>query len=480
MKFEKDTYLYYALLHELRDAVGREDVSTSVSDKVTYSVDYYWISELWHDRGTSGIQPDFIVFPESAEEISKIMVIANEYKIPVTVWGGGAGSQGGALPVCNGIVMDMKKLNKVIDVDLVSMTVEVEAGIIMQHLEWELQKQGVSTMHIPASIYCSTLGGFIAHRGTGVLSTKYGKIEDMIVSMEEVVLPSGEIIKTLPVPKTASGLDLNWFFIGSEGTLGIITKVKLVIHKIPEVRRFQAFLFKDLTSGLETGRKIMHEGLSPCVIRLYDEEETKSLIKRVLGIDREGAYFVYAFDGNEKIVNLSHEYAKKIAEDMGGEDLGTEMGEEWWLSRYKFFFPPYVFALPQAFGTCDTVASYRDIERVYLAMKKAVNDNFPVARFIGHFSHWFNWGCMLYARFIIDNPPADPGEALELYNSIWDAVLRAALKENGVLNEHHGIGLKLGRLMKEQYKNSFALIKNLKKELDPNNIMNPGKMGLGF
>ncbi|MBM3705189.1 MAG: FAD-binding oxidoreductase [Actinobacteria bacterium] len=479
MRFDEDTYMYHMILHELQDILGDQGVSTSESDRVAYSVDYYWVSELWHERGSKRLDADFIVFPENSGQVSRVMTLANEYRIPVTVWGGGGGSQGGALPVCNGIVMDMKKMNKIIDLDTVSMTVEVQAGIIMQHLEWELEKNGVSTMHFPASIYCSTVGGFIAHRGTGVLSTKYGKMEDMVVSME-VVLPSGEIIRTLKVPKTASGIDLNWFFIGSEGTLGIITEVKLVVRKIPEVRKFQAFLFKNLKSGLETGRRLMHEDLIPSVIRLYDEAETKSLIKRVLGIDREGFYLVYAFEGKEKIVGLQHKYAKEIMSGLGGEDLGTEMGEEWWLNRYKFFFPPYAFSLPQAFGTCDTVATYSDIEKIYFAMKKTVEDNYPKAKFIGHFSHWFLWGCMLYARFIVENPPQDPGKALHMYNSIWDDILRAVLANDGVLNEHHGIGIKIGRLMKEQYKNSFRLIKDLKKQLDCNNVLNPGKMGLGF
>jgi len=478
MKLDRNSYMFDMILFELKDIVGDEDVSTAESDKIAYSVDYYWVSELWHDRGQRGPAPDFIVLPESAQEVSKIMVLANEYKIPVTIWGGGAGSQGGALPVCGGIILDMKKMNKVHNIDLNSMTVEVDTGIIMEHFERKLEKYNVSTMHLPASIYCSTVGGFLAHRGTGVLSTKYGKMEDMVVSME-VVLPDGRVISTLPVPKTASGPDLNWFFIGSEGTLGVITKVTLKIHKIPEVRKFRAFLFKDLHSGIEVGRKIVHSSLHPCVIRLYDNAETKSLIKRVLGIDRDGAYLVYGFDGYENIVDLEMRYASEIAGNENGEDLGSKPGEEWWLNRYKFFFPPYCFALPQAFGTCDTVATYSNIENVYWEMKSVVEKNFPEARFIGHFSHWFYWGCMLYARFIVDSPPSDPHKAIQLYNKIWNMVLRAAMSRGGVLNEHHGVGLKLGRLMKEQYNDSFMLIKNLKRDLDPNNIMNPGKMGLG-
>lgn len=478
MNFKYSSYMFDMILYELADIVGRENVSTKTSDKIVYSVDYYWIPEMYLDRGAGTISPDFIVHPKDTMEVSKIIVLANEYKLPVTIWGGGAGSQGGALPVCGGIIIDMKKLNKVIEVDLISMTVEVECGIIMQHLEWELEKKGVSTMHFPASIYCSTLGGFIAHRGTGVLSTKYGKMEDMIVSME-VVLPDGRIINTLPVNKTASGPDLNWYFIGSEGTLGVITKVKLKIHNIPEVRKFQAFLYKNLSEGIEVGRRLMHSSLRPSVIRLYDEPETKSLIKRVLGIDKKGCYLVYGFEGMKDIVELELRHALNIGKSLNGEDLGTETGKEWWLHRYKFFFPPYVFGLPQAYGTCDTVATYKQIEKIYWAMKKSVEENFSQARFIGHFSHWFEWGAMLYARFIIEAPPEDATEALLLYNDVWNKVLRAALKEGGVLNEHHGVGLKIGRLMKEQYGNAFSLLEGMKKLLDPNNIMNPGKMGLG-
>src|SRR5690606_10202397 len=126
-------------------------------------------------------------------------------------------------------------------------------GIIMQNLEWELEVLGFSTMHDPGSSRCATVGGFIAHRGTGVLSNKYGKFEDMIVNME-VVLPDGEIIQTLPVPKTACGPDLNQIFIGSEGTLGVVTKVRLTIHRLPETRKFRAFIFKDIQTGLRVGQ----------------------------------------------------------------------------------------------------------------------------------------------------------------------------------------------------------------------------------
>lgn len=471
-----NSYLYGMVRSELSWAVGDEHVQTGDADKLGHSIDYYWVPELWHDRGQTLPAPDFIVYPGSAAEVSEVLKIANTHHIPVIPWGGGSGSQGGALPIYGGIVLDMKRMNKVLEIDPVSMTVTAECGIIAQHLEWAVEQAGYSTMHFPASISCATLGGFIAHRGTGVLSTKYGKIEDMVMTME-VVTPTGEIIHTLPVPRHASGPDLTQLFLGSEGTLGVVTKATLKIHPIPESRKFHAFLFQTMHDAMSAGAKIMSRRLRPCVIRLYDEPETARLIKRVLGIDKAGAYLVFGFDGPENIVDLELEQACTICREVEHEDLGTEMGQAWWDHRYKFFYPPYMFHLPQAFGTLDTVATFANIEKVYWAMKNVVRDNFPQAAFIGHFSHWYEWGCMLYARFIIEAPPQDPHEALALYNKIWDMAIRAAIKEGGVINEHHGVGLKLGRMMRELYGPAFDVLLAIKKTLDPNNIMNPGKMG---
>ncbi len=475
-----DSYLHEMIFTELADVVGPENISTSQSDKIACSTDYYWTSEMWIDRGCTSPTADFIVHPRSAEEVSRICRIANTHRLPVTTWGGGSGSQGGALPMYGGILLDTKKMDQLIDIDTQSLSVTAETGIIMQHLEWALEKQGYSTMHQPASIGCATLGGFLAHRGTGVLSTKYGKIEDMIMSLE-TVLPDGTIVNTLPVPRHASGPDLNQLFIGSEGTLGVMTKATLKIHPLPETRRFHAFVFEDMHAAMNAGRGIMAARLRPSVIRLYDEAETQRLIKRVLGVDREGAYLVFGFDGDKDMVDLEMNKALEICRRQKHEDLGQEPGESWWEHRYDFFFPNHMFRLPQAFGTLDTVATFANIESVYWAMKRVVEKHFPMARYIGHFSHWYEWGCMLYARFIIEEPPQDPHEAAQLYNRIWDMCLRAALENGGVLNEHHGIGLKLGRLMQELHGPAFDVIQKIKDVLDPNNIMNPGKMGLrGF
>ena len=216
-------FMMKTVCFELEDAVGRENVSVKTSDKIAHSVDYFWLPRMYADRGLIPPTADIIVYPGSAEEVSKVLVIANYYKIPVYPWGGGSGSQGGAIPVKGGILLDTKRMNRILDFDEKSMTVTVETGIIYTQLEWYANERGYSLMHYPSSMNCGTVGGFLAHNGIGVLSTKYGKIDDQCLSVE-IVIPSGEILRSCPVPKHSSGPDLKHIFLGSEGTLGVMTK----------------------------------------------------------------------------------------------------------------------------------------------------------------------------------------------------------------------------------------------------------------
>ena len=461
---------------ELEDAVGRENCSTRDIDKMTHGVDYFWLSRMWADRGGRMPEADFVVSPKNAKETSAVLQIANYYKIPVTTWGGGGGTQGGALPVAGGIVLDTKRMNEVTDVNTESMYIECGTGAIYKHLEWAANDKGYATMHYPSSLNCSTVGGFLAHRGIGVVSTKYGKIDDMVLQME-VVLPNGDIIHTSPAPKHAAGPDLNQIFIGSEGTLGVMTKAQMRIFEQPEERRFRGFLFKDMTGAFRAARELLQK-FKPSVIRLYDPAETASLIKKIVGVEREGAFMNVAVEGVSEIVAVEEKIMLDTFKKYGAEDMGSEYGEKWWKEKITFFYPGNMMDLPQMFGTMDTIAPYDRIEKIYWAMKKAVETNFPMAKFIAHFSHWYEWGCMVYDRFIVDNPPQDPHEALRLHNAIWSCGVRTALANGGVVNDHHGVGIKLGRLMKEQYGPAMQVFEALKKELDPNGIMNPCKLGL--
>jgi len=464
------------ILTELEDAVGRENCSTREIDKLTHGVDYYWLSRMWADRGKRMPEADIIVSPKDAQETSKVLKIANYYKLPVTAWGGGGGTQGGAIPVAGGILLDTKRMNRIYDVNEKGMYIECGTGAVYKHIEWAANEKGYSTMHFPSSLTCSTVGGFLAHRGIGVVSTKYGKIDDMALQME-VVLPNGDIIQTSPAPKHAAGPDLNQIFIGSEGTLGIITKAQMRMYLQPETRRFRGFLFKNLSDAFAASRELLQK-FKPSVMRLYDEAETASLIKKIVGVAKPGAFMNVAIEGVEEIVEVEEKILLRTFAQYGAEDLGSEYGEKWWKEKITFFYPGHMMDLPQMFGTMDSIAPYDKIEKIYWDMKNAIESKYPQARFIAHFSHWYEWGAMIYDRFIVDNPPQDPHEALRLHQQIWTTGVRAALAAGGVVNDHHGVGIKLGRLMKEQYGPAMQVFEGLKKQLDPNGIMNPFKLGL--
>lgn len=466
---------------ELEEVVGADFISVTENDKLIYSTDWSWMPQMWLDRGQRLATPDYIVHPSSPFEISEIMEIANKYRIPVVPWGGGSGTQGGALPIFGGIVVDMKRLDKIVEIDEKSLTVTAQSGIILSQLEWALNDRGLMLPHYPASANCATLGGCLAPRGTGTISTKYGKAEDMVLSME-VVLPTGEIIRTPPVPQHAAGPDFFRLFLGSEGTLGFITEATMQLDYLPVERLLRAVLFDDLSKALEAGRQIMTHRLDPFVIRLYDPKSTRSRVKKILGYELDGAYMVMGFDGDPDIAALQEQKSMEFCTELGGKDLGREPGERWWQQRYDFYYPPQNLKLPWMYGTTETITTYDKIEKLYWAEKKAIEEGFADwnVQFIGHFSHWFHWGVTLYCRFIIEDPPEDAQEALRLHNRVWNTAMTAVIENGGMINEHHGVGLKLSRFMRRQYGDAWPFLLGLKKAIDPNGIMNPGKVGFGF
>jgi alkyldihydroxyacetonephosphate synthase len=472
---------YEMIRTELEEIVGAEHISTDDGDKLVYSTDWFWLPQMWLDRGERLRPPDYIVHPGSVEEISEIMKVANNYHIPVIPWGGGSGSQGGALPIFGGIMLDTKRLNKVIEIDERSLTVTAEAGINGAQLEWAVNEKGLTLPHYPASANCATLGGYLSPRGTGTISAKYGKAEDLVLNMQ-VVLPDGKIIRTPHVPQHASGPDFFRLFLGAEGTLGVITEATMQLDYLPEVRLLRAVLFDDLGKAIETGRRLMTQRLSPFVIRLYDQKSTRSQVQKILGYDFDGAYMVIGFDGDPDLAALQEKKAMEICVELGAQDLGREPGEAWWDHRYDFYYPPLSLKLPWMYGTTETVTTYSNIERVYYAEKKAVEETYAEwdVDFIGHFSHWFHWGVMVYTRFIIKEPPQDAQEALRLHNRVWRTAMDAVLENGGMVNEHHGVGLKLSRYMRRQYGPAWDMMESIKHALDPNGIMNPGKVGFGL
>lgn len=466
---------------ELAEIVGEQYVSVDDADKLVYSTDWSWMPQMWLDRGQPLVTPDFIVHPGTPQEVAELIKIAGKYRMPVVPWGGGSGTQGAAMPMFGGLLLDTKRLNKIIEIDEKTLSVTAEAGIIIQQLEWAVNEKGLMFPHYAASSNCATLGGALAPRGTGTISTKYGKAEDMVLNME-VVLPNGDIIQTPRVPQHAAGPDWFRLFLGSEGAFGVITKATVQLDYLPESRYLRAVLFEDMDAALEAGRLIMTHRLEPFVIRLYDRTETRERVKKILGYEYDGSYMVIGFDGDPDIAALQEQKAMDIIMKLGAQDLGREPGEKWWDHRYDFYYPPINLKLPWMYGTTETITTFDKIQPLYYAMKNAVEGGFEEwnVKFIGHFSHWFHWGVMLYARFIIEEPPTDAQEALRLHNKVWNAAMTAVVNNHGMINEHHGVGVKLGRYMRANFGDAWPFLESIKKAIDPDGIMNPGKTGFGF
>jgi alkyldihydroxyacetonephosphate synthase len=455
--------------------VGNEHVTIHETDIILNAHDAWPLSEAKIRAGEKLPQADLVVFPGNVDEVSKVLIIANELKIPVTPVGGGAGTCGGTLPIYGGIQLDLKRLDEITGIDNTSMTVRVQAGVVGIDLEEEVNRHGYTTGHTPTSLRASNIGGFIATRSGGSMSSLYGKIEDLTLGLQ-VVLPDGSIIETKAVPRHSVGPDLRQLFIGSEGTLGIITEATLRLFPIPEERRFRSISFPDVHSGLEAIRKIFRIGILPSVVRLYDPEDAALSFSMHFEFDEGHCMLLLAFDGDPKKIDIDEKQSVKISLEEGGTDQGEGPSKRWWEHRYDMYYPTRLTTGGYAIGdTIDIVATYDKLENVYHAMKEAMEAEDAVV--MSHFSHMYQNGGSIYMIFFTSQPDAETAWAT--YKKIWDVGVAACHREGGTMSHQHGVGLSRSSYTEDELGSSFGVLKMIKKVLDPNGIMNPGKLGLG-
>jgi alkyldihydroxyacetonephosphate synthase len=480
--------------------VGEGDVVTDESSLLSYK--YSKLPGGLPLRRTSVAQgdytvvmPDFAVYPETTEEVQEILKLANNYIIPVVPFAGGSGL--GITAPSGGIILDLKKLDRIIEIDEISHTVTVEAGIYVFDLENELNKRGWELEHYPASYFCSCIGGFIGDRSAGRLSTKYGKIEKMVLGMK-VVLPNGKLIETPKVPGHAVGPDLNNLFIGMGGTIGVTTEVTLKIYPTPEKRTFRSVFLPDLDNGFEAMRKIMQAELNPCMARLYDHIETNSQLfkyhlltdpaRETLESNPGSCYLIYGFDGREELVDLLHKWAWEILQEHGAIDLGFDEGQFWWdhslddyykglgrPTRKSEFFPDDT---PHTGGVFDYIVPMKYIGQIWKETTEALKKEFPKSIMYGHFSHWYKTATMMYPMVYIWDLPDDPAELAKAYYKAQSIVFEPVYKYGGAFQHHHGVGRIYALQMPKQWgEGGFEALYAIKEALDPNNIMNPGNLG---
>jgi alkyldihydroxyacetonephosphate synthase len=460
------------ILDELKRVVGDKNVSSQKSDILAYTRDSSLISLNWTIQGKIAGLPEIITWPEDSNHISEILKIANREKIPIVPFAEGSGVVGGAIPVKGGIIIDLKRLNKIIEINDQNLTVTVQTGMNGMNLERYLNSKGYTGGHIPQSLYTSSVGGWIAHRAAGQFSTKYGKIEDIILGME-IVLPTGEMVKFDPIARAATGPQLDKYFIGSEGTLGIVTQATLKIWPSPEKRTFISYAFPTIEDALEAVRLTLRQQVNPAVVRIYDGDETARHFEHIeKATDRVMTVFVC--EGITELVDLEEKITREKCREKSGIDCGEEPVKHWFETRFKVtetsMFPPYKIVA----DTIEVSIMWDKAADLYHSVIESTSQVEGNLLITAHVSHFYPNGAGFY--FTFGGVPGKGKTEFDFYKECWNATIKAVLDVGGSIAHHHGIGVNRSHWMEREWGNGYTVMKEFKKVLDPNNILNPGKI----
>lgn len=447
-----------------------------------YSTDL-WPRKLLElrDRGPEEPTIELVLWPESAQQVSQVLQWAARADAVLYPYGAGSGVCGATVAAENEtrprVVVDLKRMRQVRSIDRVSMTAWVEAGIIGENLERHLNQEGYTLGHFPSSIYCSSLGGYLATRSAGQLSTKYGKIEDLVVSVE-FVLPDGTIAETGRAPRSAMGPDWTQLLLGTEGTLGFFTAALLQIHPLPKSRVCMSWAARDVVQATAFARTAMQEGLRPAVLRIYDPLETSMALNSKALQEAHfpgGAAMVAVFEGNAAIVAAEVAEAKALASRMELTDLGPSLGEHWWKHRYDVSYKQQLILSHQRMilDTFELAATWDRLDAVYRAVKSV---SAGMGMIMAHYSHFYHTGANIY--FTLVSHAGFSKSSPERYDEIWEGMMKAAFEAGATLSHHHGAGA-LKRKWIQKEKGAFQpLYQKVKRAFDPENRLNPDKMGL--
>ncbi|MEO7371468.1 MAG: FAD-binding oxidoreductase [Ilumatobacteraceae bacterium] len=444
---------------------------TIVSDTETAeaSRDWWPLALHWSLDGKVPQRAGAVCRPIDAQQVAAVLAACSAAGVPVTAAAGRSGVSGGSLPVFGGVVLDLTAMQGIAEIDAASGVVEVWAGTFGPDLEAELRQRCAMTVgHFPQSFDIATVGGWVACSGAGQYSTRYGKIDAMVVGLE-VVLADGTIVRTGHGPAAAMGPDLTHLFLGSEGTLGVITRVWLRTHPVPTHERRAAYTFADFESGIEACRLILRRGATPAVLRLYDAAETE----RGHGGDGTSCVLLVLDEGDIGLVEATFGV---VEDECASATPGpAELVEHWLTHRNDTNALQALTRKGFVVDTMEIAAPWSRLATIFAEVRQALMA-VPHARSATcHLSHSYLDGACLYFTFAAA-PPADQVEPT--YVAMWDAGQRAVLAAGGNLSHHHGIGLNRSRFMAESMGSSLGMLQSVKDALDPTGILNPGKLGL--
>lgn len=476
----------------IAEIVGEKNVSQSDYDRlaVAYGQTGYDLLRLRHRRYDA--LPDLVVFPETTEQIEKIVDYVVKNKIPLYVYGGGSSVTRGVEPVMGGITLDMRRnFNKVIKFNEVDQTITVQAGMSGPQLEEALQnapalfgaKRQYTCGHFPQSFEYSSVGGWVVTRGAGQNSTYYGTIADIVVS-QRYATPIGKI-QTSHYPREATGPSINQIMMGGEGTFGVLCEVTLKVFRwMPENRKRFSYMFKNWEVAQAAAREMMQcECGFSSVFRLSDPEETslmlhlynvdetplEPILKKLGFIEDERCLFLGFTDGEKGFSRNVARNIAKIALKHGAMPMTGFVCKGWEKGRFN---DPYLRDTLMDFGymidTLECTVNWSNMTQVWRDVKKVCHE-LPNTIVTTHMSHCYPQGANLY--FIFMTAIKDEDEFKRYHTTILDAIQRSG----AALSHHHGIG-KMFAPWLEGYlgKNEYGIIKVLKDYFDPDYLMNPG------
>jgi alkyldihydroxyacetonephosphate synthase len=409
-----------------------------------------------------------VVAPTTAEQIAAVLAVCDEARVPVTAAAGRSGVCGASVPVHGGVVLDLCGLTGIVDVDDTSLVLDVAPGTFGDLLERDLRAEhGVTLGHWPQSVALSTVGGWLACRSAGQLSTRYGKIEDMVLGLD-VALADGRTIQTGGSPAAAVGPDLTQLFVGSEGTLGIVTGARLRVHRQPTHERRAAYAFASFEEGVDAMRRIVQRGATPAVLRLYDAAEADRSYHT-----GDVALLLVLDEGDGQIVDTTMELVAEVCRDGAHADVAHVA--HWLERRNDVAALEALISRGYVVDTMEVAGRWRDLPAIYTATIEALTHIDGTIAASAHQSHSYPEGGCLYFTFAAK---VEPDQRDAYYRGAWDGATHAVLRAGGVLSHHHGIGLNRSRFVAEALGPAFDVLVATKQALDPNGILNPGKLGL--
>ncbi|SHN53249.1 FAD-binding oxidoreductase [Desulfitobacterium chlororespirans] len=456
-----------ALIENLKKLVGDENVIHRFEDRFCYTYD-----ASFAEIDQKNI-PGAVVFPETTEQVAAVMKFAYAHKITVIPRGAGSNVSGGTLAVADGLIMVLTKMDKILEIDRDNLLVVVETGVKTGRLQQEVEKMGLFYPPDPASLAFSTIGGNVAESAGGPRGVKYGTTKDYVLGME-VVLPTGEILNTGGrVIKNVTGYNLTQLFTGSEGTLGIITKVILKLVPKPEGKKTLLAVFNEIEGAGQAVSGIIAQGIIPTTIELLDDVYIKNIEEYAhVGFPLDaGAVLLIEVDGDKEVLDKQAGKIERVCQAAGAREVkiarNQEEAEELWKAR-RAAFASCARLKPTIIGEDATVprsaipamiAKIREIARKYEVLIAVV----------GHAGDG-----NLHATFLCDEMNQEEMARVE---KAIDETFYAALELKGTLSGEHGIGRAKAPFIKMQIgEEGYRVMKKIKLALDPENLLNPGVM----